>query len=101
RRDTGSWELSDDETASVAYASRSLEIEVIAENWLAWSLARDIESPLPSRYFFEFDSELVEGTDDSQYGVIFNFIDGDNYYDYTVSGQGTFSIWRKLDGEWL
>jgi hypothetical protein len=100
RRAGDAWGLSEDENATIALVDRALEIRVDAQNWLSWSMAQAIEAPLPQRYFFEFDSELLEGSDDAIYGVIFNYADGDNFYRYTVSAQGTFSLLRKLEGEW-
>jgi len=36
----------------------------------------------------------------SAYGIIFNFVDEDNYNTLTVDGLGRYSIWTRENGEW-
>lgn len=43
----------------------------------------------------EADSAVTAG-----YGIVFRYIDADNYNVFTVDGQGRYSIWVRLDGEW-
>ncbi|MBC7811234.1 MAG: hypothetical protein H7175_08810, partial [Burkholderiales bacterium] len=36
----------------------------------------------------------------SAYGIIFNYVDEDNYNTLTVDGLGRYSIWTRENGEW-
>ena len=49
---------------------------------------------------FEVDARLVEGPTDSTYGLVFRYLDADNYYYFRVSGDGTYTIFKLVAGEW-
>jgi len=37
----------------------------------------------------------------SAYGIVFRYIDGDNYNVFAVDGRGRYSIWVRNSGEWV
>ncbi len=57
---------------------------------------------------FDYASVIVEtnatlnpnSQTDSAYGIIFRYVNEDNYYVFAVHGRQQVSIWVRLDGEW-
>lgn len=46
-------------------------------------------------------AKLEEGSADaSGYGIVFRYVDENNYNVFAVDGQGRFSIWTRKDGVW-
>lgn len=101
RRDTGDWGTAAGEKATLSYHNRAFLIEIDSPDWLSWSLNQQIAEDQLDTFYLEVDIEQVAGPQDAEYGVVFRFVDGDNFYAYYLSGHGTFSLWRKVDGEWL
>lgn len=47
------------------------------------------------------DAHLVDAESlASGYGIVYNYIDPENYYVFAVDGRGRFSIWVREAGEW-
>ncbi|HRL10354.1 MAG TPA: protein kinase [Aggregatilineales bacterium] len=45
---------------------------------------------------------LEEGSSEAAgYGLVFRYIDDNNYNVFAVDGLGRFSIWARIDGEWI
>ena len=95
RQSSGKWSLKSDENATFKIASRALVIEVPKDNWLAWSTLDETVSD----FYVEVDAALIQGPEDSEYGVIFRYVDADNFYAYAVAN-GSYSLWKLVDDEW-
>ncbi len=95
RQSSGRWSLKSDENASFKIASRALVIEVMRDNWLGWSTLDETVSD----FYVEVDAALIEGPEDGEYGVIFRYIDANNFYAYAVAA-GSYSLWKLVDDEW-
>ncbi len=96
RRDSGRWKLQSDENATFSYEERALHIKVESKNWVAWS-SSDIQV---SDFYLEVDVVHIAGPADSEFGVIFRYVDGDDFYLYAISGLGTYSLWKMEDDQW-
>lgn len=95
RQSSGRWSLKSDENASFKIASRALVIEVMKDNWLGWSTLDETVGD----FYVEVDATLIQGPEDSEYGVIFRYLDADNFYAYAVAS-GSYSLWKLVDDEW-
>ncbi|MCX7707774.1 MAG: hypothetical protein N2204_07180 [Anaerolineae bacterium] len=69
---------------------------MIESNLWAWRFA--------GKYFTDFyletDATQVGGPDAADYGVIFRFVDRDNFYVFEVSGNRNYSFGRRQDGNY-
>ncbi len=90
------WELTYDSDGSIYYKAGQLRVAVEATETLLWTQgAYD-----STNYYLELDVEHHEGALDNQIGVIFRFIDSDNYYLYSISSDGYYSLFQLRDDEW-
>lgn len=97
RTDSGLWSLETDETVSFAIEGRELAIEVVTTNWMGWSL---LSEPHAADLLIEADMGLIEGPASAEYGIVFRYVDGDNFYFTALTGLGTWGMWRLVDNEW-
>ncbi|MCS7222019.1 MAG: hypothetical protein RML36_05725 [Anaerolineae bacterium] len=96
RRDTGRWNLYSDENSAFFYQERALHGMVNIENWVSWSTS-DLQV---SDFYLEIDVTHIAGPVNSEFGVIFRYVDSDNFYLYAISGLGTYSLWKMEDNQW-
>lgn len=55
----------------------------------------------PAGYIYEADLTISERSQrDSGSGIVFRFLNDDNYYVFAINGQGQVSIWSRFNGEW-
>jgi len=100
RRDNGEWFTESDDDVTYEYAGRTLHIIVNSENRLGWTFNSTIDELAPVDYLVEVDVEQVAGPDDAELGLIFRFVDEENFYFFAVSNLGTYSLWKLVDNEW-
>lgn len=95
-RDAGDWELAYDSDGSIYYRSGHLRIAVDTANTLLWTQsAYDVGD-----YYLELDARHEDGVLNNQVGVIFRFVDADNYYIYSIGSDGYYSLFELVDNEW-
>ncbi|RIK43370.1 MAG: hypothetical protein DCC55_05795, partial [Chloroflexi bacterium] len=100
RRDEDLWPTTSDEYVAYSYVRRTYRITVKTPNWLGFAFNRDSEEQPLSSFLAEVDVAQVAGPLDAEYGLIFHHKDSDNFFLYAVSGAGTYSLWKKVDGNW-
>jgi len=100
RRDNGEWFTESDDDVTYEYAGRTLHIIVNSENRLGWTFNSTIDELAAVDYLVEVDVEQVAGPDDAELGLIFRFVDEENFYFFAVSNLGTYSLWKLVDNEW-
>jgi|GEM_PF-2189433 len=100
RRDNGEWFTESDDDVAYEYAGRTLHIIVNSENRLGWTFNSTIDELAPVDYLVEVDVEQVAGPDDAELGLIFRFVDEENFYFFAVSNLGNYSLWKLVDNEW-
>ena len=98
RRDTGIWSLESDENVDYALRSRELRINVIADNWMGWSLLSDHNDT--ADMLLEADVSQADGPLLSEYGLIFRYQDNSNFYLYAIAPDGSYSFWSMVNNEW-
>jgi len=91
----GSWQAESDATAQVAVENGVLTIYVAVPNQLAWAAAgRDLDD-----FRLAVEATQVAGPDDNEYGVLVRMRDPDNFYRFSISGDGYFLVSKFADGQ--
>jgi hypothetical protein len=96
RIDAGDWSTSSTDDVTIELMRRRLHISVDSADWITWSLF----STDMSDFLMEADVQVVTSPLDGNYGIIFRTLDADNFYVFRISPRGTFSLMKKVDGEW-
>lgn len=52
------------------------------------------------KFRYALDAVLVDGQQESGYGLVFHRRNGENYYVFAVNGLRQWSVWRLNDGVW-
>lgn len=97
RRDQGRWTVADDESQRLAYDERAFRIEVLEPQILASSQSTDVAV---ADLLLEVDMTYTAGPTEAEMGLLFRYVDEDNFYIYVISPLGTYSLWKKADGVW-
>lgn len=97
RRNTGVWEVVDEEDFSFTYRQRAFLAVVDRPQWVAWTaLLRPVTD-----YYFEVDATQLSDVQDASYGLIFRLQDSETFYQFSISSEyGSYSVWSSLAGEW-
>ncbi len=96
RADTGDWSTSSTDDATSEFKRRRLHISVDSADWITWSL---YPTEL-SDFLAETDVQVITSPLDGNYGIVFRMLDNDNFYIFRISPRGTFSLMKKVGGEW-
>jgi hypothetical protein len=100
--DNGAWPVgseSDDLASSTWILSGGIyrwEAQA-ADNFVWWTY---FESDPLTDFYLAADLRLVEGPPDSETGLIFRHTGENDYYLAEIDGQGDFSVYSHLNGEW-
>ncbi|MCR4406279.1 MAG: zinc-ribbon domain-containing protein [Anaerolineae bacterium] len=90
------WWTSSEADYEVAYQNGEYVFNIATEDYSVWTWG--------GKFFTDFVLEVeagqVSGPDLNSYGVTFRFQDSDNFYRFSISGDGQYAIHRVLDGEW-
>ncbi|HMO43526.1 MAG TPA: hypothetical protein PKB04_09440, partial [Phenylobacterium sp.] len=100
RRDDDTWPTTADENVTYAYVRRAYHIRVNTANWLGYAFNQQLSDRRLLNFLAEVDVGHVAGPLNAEYGILFHYRDGDNFYLYAISGLGTYSLWRKAGGQW-
>ena len=94
--EAGDWLNFASQTVDYAVVDGELQFTFSAPNVLTWS-----ELPvIPSNYYIEVDATIASPVQAAEYGIIFNYIDSQNFYLFAVNNSSRFSIWRLVDNAW-
>ncbi len=93
---TSGWDDAFGQSYTKQYGNSQYHIEITTENLVVWGLA--------NRNAADFEME-VEATPQSPesgitYGIIFRYVDSNNYYRFDVSDDGFFLLTKFENGEW-
>jgi hypothetical protein len=90
------WQTESDSSAEVAYQDGKLRIFVKTTNRLAWAFAGHEFSD----FHLAVEATQVAGPDDNMYGVLVRIQDRDNFYRFSISGDGYYMVDKRTGGEW-
>ena len=54
----------------------------------------------PQAYYLEVDATLASPVEDAEYGIIFNYVDPQNFYLYAINNSSRYSVWRLVNNAW-
>lgn len=96
-QDIGLWETFGEPNATAQIADGRLAITISAADTVAFSLA--------AINLTDFDltvaTSLTGGGFANGYGVIFRYIDNNNFYRFDISGDGLWGVSRRQDDRWI
>lgn len=102
--DAGNWQLSADAAASVAVADGVLRIHVFELGQVAWAAA----SRTYSDFHLTVEATQVSGPDDNEYGVLVRMAGDQQFYVFSISGDGyaraawySSGSWNLLGQDWM
>ncbi len=90
--DNGDWGIID----GIVLAGQELQIEVPEINNYVWTIIADTFDA----FDYQVDGRKLGGPDDNSYGVVYRFVDENNFYTFEVSSDGFYVINKFQDGEW-
>ena len=94
------WPANSNDVVQFAYENESFHIHVVGEGSIGWSINRRTFDPGVGDFYVETDLTDVAGLADAETGLAFRVVDSDNYYYFTISGAGSYRLYRMSDGEW-
>jgi hypothetical protein len=93
---TDYWPAATLDTGEVGYQDGYYFIQVDDPNQVIWSKIADTYDDV----VLQVDYSVLQGTGDSEFGLVCRMVDDSNYYTLEISEDGYFSIWKQQDGEW-
>jgi hypothetical protein len=96
---TSGWAVYSDAEVKMGYEDGEYSILVKGQNLIAWSLNE--RAGTFKDFILEVDARQVSGPDNNDYGLLFRYQDEDNFYSFGVSGDGYYSLYKKVRGEWV
>lgn len=94
--DAGDWQLSTDAAASIAVADGVLRVHVLELGQVAWTAASHIYSD----FRLTVEATQVSGPDDNEYGVLVRMAGDQQFYVFSISGDGYARAARYSSGSW-
>lgn len=79
------------------YGNNKYHIEITTNNLVVWGLANRAAAD----FEVEVEATKEDGGNANTYGLIFRYVDHDNYYRFDLSGDGYFLLSKFQNGEWL
>jgi hypothetical protein len=96
-RNAGQWTVDTGRDALRTIARGRLTLAVPEEELFRWATL-DLEAPFTD-FYIEVDATHEDGPEDAMLGVIFRYLDVDNFYAFLVSADGWYALLKYVDGE--
>jgi hypothetical protein len=94
---TSGWTEGADDEGAWGYRDGVYFVNVSTPDWMKWATAGyDFDD-----FTLQVDAQQTVGAGDNEYGVIFRYVDENNFYSFDVSGDGSFSLFKQENGEWV
>ena len=91
------WSLTRTAKLTVDYSDGQLQMKIISPGNRIWSIP-DTASQM-SRYHLRVNVGILESSEDSAVGVIFNYQNDENFYLFEIEKQGNYDVQIIEDGE--
>lgn len=96
-RDTDAWTVDTGSSALKTISRGRLTVKVPEPKMFRWSMLDNLD--VFSDYYVEVDARHVAGPEDGMMGIIFRYLDVDNFYAFLVSADGWYTLLKYVDGE--
>ena len=93
--ETGSWLLESDESGSTTIIPEQLLIEVNEPQLVQYAT---LTEPAMSDFFLEVEGQILSGSPQSSYGVLFRMQNPQQFYRFEITGDGTYILERHDAG---
>lgn len=95
-RDRGEWSTEATTDSERFFADRAYHLKVVNPNRIGWT---NTETPLAD-FLVEVQAAHVAGPLDGDFGLLFRFVDEDNFYRFAITANGSYAFDKLVDGEW-
>ncbi len=96
-KNTGQWAVDAGRNPDRAIAQGALSIRIPETELFRWST---LDSPDAFKDFYvEVDAAYDAGPTDGMLGIIFRYVDADNFYAFSSSADGWYTLLKYVDGE--
>ncbi len=92
------WEVSSDEKRIKEYKDGEYHINIIVDDLTTWSFLPDATL---GDFTAEVDIRQVSDVEDDAGALLFRYVDGDNWYRVAISPLGTFSVMKRVEGNYI
>ncbi|MEM7028934.1 MAG: FHA domain-containing protein [Chloroflexota bacterium] len=92
----GGWDDASGKDFTKRYGNNRYHIEITTNNLVVWGLANREATD----FELEVEAAREQGGDQNTYGIIFRYVDVDNYYRFDLSGDGYFLVSKFEEGVW-
>jgi len=99
RREDGSWDVANAENYAFVYQQRALQLQVQSDNVYTYSINHVVTDLELTDYLVEVDAQAVTMPAGGQYGLVFRYVDDDNFYVFTIRNQ-EYALLVQTDGIW-
>lgn len=99
RREDGSWDVVNEETYAFVYQQRAFHLQAPSDNVYVYSLNHAVADLDLTDYLVEVDAQVLTMPADGQYGLIFRYVDDENFYVFTIRNQ-EYALLVQTDGVW-
>ncbi len=94
--DNGTWDIGYTGDTSTYFKAGRLHVSVNDVNTIAWSQG----STTVGDFYAEVDTLHWEGPLNNQLGIIFRYVDADNFYFFAIGNDGYYSLQKLENNEW-
>jgi hypothetical protein len=91
------WDNQDQTDVAYRFDEGEYSIEVRKANWMAW----DGTSGSYGDFVLDLDASLVDGDPYNAYGCLFRYQDKNNHYEFDMNGNGSYTIGKDVNDEWI
>ncbi len=91
------WDVFSTDEYSVGYGNGTYQIELQIDSYYVWSVAGASFADV----VVTVEAEPYAPTGVGDFGIVCRYVDDDNFYSLEVSEDGYFSIWKRMDGEFV
>jgi hypothetical protein len=95
--DNSDWSNFPSDFVDYDVSDSALALTFNSPNLLSWS-----QLPIsPTNYYVEADATITTDIDQAEYGIIFNYVDAQNFYLYAINNGSRYSVWQLANNSWV
>ena len=94
---TSGWDEKSNSERAQGYRDGAYFINVTTTDWIVW----DTPGYNVDDFVFRVDVVQPAGDEGNAYGVLFRYVDSDNFYRFGITGGGLFSLFMQQQDEWI
>jgi Tol biopolymer transport system component len=92
------WSVSSDDKRIQEYKDGEYQVQVLIDNYSTWSFLPDA---LLEDLTVQVDIKQISNVEDGSWGILFRYVDQDNWYRVRISPKGTFEVKKKVEGVYI